>query len=97
MDVRIYKPAKTAMQSGQAQTGRWVLEFEPSAPNEIDPLMGWTGSADTRRQLLLRFATCEEAIAYAERRSLSYRVALPRERTAKHKSYADNFAFRRVI
>ena len=97
MDVRIYRPAKTAMQSGRANTKRWVLEFEPSTPKEIDPLMGWTGSADTRRQLLLHFATCDEAIAYAKRRGLSYRVAQPRDRTAKHKSYADNFAFRRVI
>jgi hypothetical protein len=96
MGVRIYKPAKTAMQSGRAGTRRWVLEFEPSAPKEIDALMGWTGSPDTRHQVRLSFATCEEAIAYAERRGLPYRVGLPRERTPKLRSYAENFSFRRA-
>ncbi len=96
MDVRIYRPAKTAMQSGQGKTKRWVLEFEPSTAKEIDTLMGWTGSADTRRQLVLSFEAKDEAIAYAERHGLSYRVMVPRERTAKRRSYADNFAFKRA-
>ena len=54
MQVRIYKPAKTAMQSGQRNTKEWVLETEP-APKEIDPLMGWTSSRDTMQQVKLQF------------------------------------------
>ena len=64
MQVRIYKPAKTAMQSGQRNTKDWLLESEP-APKEIDPLMGWTSSRDMKSQISLAFDTQQEAIAYA--------------------------------
>ena len=70
MQVRIYKPAKTAMQSGQRNTKEWLLESEP-APKEIDPLMGWTSSRDTMQQVKLYFATLEEAKAYAEKEGLA--------------------------
>ena len=40
--ARIYKPAKTAMQSGTAKTNDWVLDYEPSEPRQVEPLMGWT-------------------------------------------------------
>ncbi len=74
MAARIYKPAKTAMQSGPARTKDWVLEYEPEAPREIDPLMGWTSSRDMKSQLRLAFETKEEAIAYAERNGIAYRL-----------------------
>ena len=70
MQVRIYKPAKTAMQSGQRNTKEWLLESEP-APKEIDPLMGWTSSRDTMQQVKLYFATLEEAKAYAKKEGLA--------------------------
>ena len=47
MAARINKPAKTAMQQGRALTREWVLEFAPDEPRAIEPLMGWTSSADT--------------------------------------------------
>jgi len=84
------------MQSGTANTKRWILEFEQAAPRTTEPLMGWTSSADTRAQMRMRFATREEAVAFAERHGLSYRVAAPRERVIKPKSYADNFRYDRV-
>ena len=79
MQVRIYKPAKTAMQSGQRNTKEWVLETEP-APKEIDPLMGWTSSRDTMQQVKLQFLTLEEAKAYAEKNGWRYTVELPNAR-----------------
>jgi hypothetical protein len=94
--VRIYKPAKTAMQSGVARTKEWVLEYEPEAPREIDPLMGWTSSRDTRAQVRLEFDNKEEAIAYAERHGLAYTVSEPKPRKLVRKSYADNFKFGRL-
>lgn len=98
MQVRIYRPAKSAMQSGRANSKRWVLEFEPQEAKEIDPLMGWIGSGDTSNQLRLRFDSKEEAIAYAERQGLSYRVFADRpRRDIRPKSYADNFRFDRVV
>ncbi len=90
--VKIYRPAKNAMQSGRANTKRWVLEYEPVAPKFIDPLMGWTGSVDTRNQIKLRFETRDEAVAYAERKGLSYRVEEPKDRVIRPKSYAANFS-----
>src|SRR5688572_31500026 len=97
MQARIFKPAKTAMQSGRAGTQqKWVLEFAPSSRRELDPLMGWTSSDDTRRQLRLSFETREEAVAYAEREGISYVVAEPQARKLTPKAYADNFRCDRI-
>jgi hypothetical protein len=95
MQVRIFKPAKTAMQSGQGKTKEWVLETEP-APKIIDPLMGWTGSRDTMQQVRLHFETLEEAKAYAEKSGWRYVVELPHARHVRPKAYADNFAYNRI-
>lgn len=96
MPARIYKPAKTAMQSGQAGTHQWILEFEPGQPCGIDPLMGWTSSKDTRAQVRLEFATREDAIAYAERNGLAWSLVEPKPRRPIKKTYAENFAFGRL-
>lgn len=96
MIARIYKPAKTAMQSGDARTKEWVLEFEPASPREIEPLMGWTASGDTQQQVRLNFETREEAVAYAERNGIAYRLIEPKPRRPVRKSYADNFRFGRI-
>jgi hypothetical protein len=95
MVARIYKPARTAMQSGPARTREWVLVFEPETPREIEPLMGWTSSRDMKGQVRLSFDSKEEAVAYAERNGLPYRVMEPKPRRAVRKSYADNFRFGR--
>lgn len=95
MFARIYKPSKTAMQSGRAKTHEWVLEFEPEEAREIEPLMGWTASGDTKGQLHLHFETKEDAIAYAKRNGIPYQLFEPRERKAQIKPYADNFKFDR--
>ena len=96
MRVRIYSPAKTAMQSGRAKTKQWVLEFEPSEPSRPDPLIGWNGSGDTDRQVRLRFATAEDAIGYAERHGYDYTLLRPKERRRQPKAYADNFSYHRL-
>jgi len=95
--VRIYKPAKTAMQSGRGNTKLWVLEFEPSERQKNDPLMGWWGSRDTRRQVKMRFRTKEEAVAYAQRQGWVVRLHEPNERRFTPKSYAANFAPDRIL
>jgi hypothetical protein len=96
MAARIYKPAKTAMQSGTAKTKEWVLDYEPEQPREIEPLMGWTSSGDMRAQVRLRFATKEEAVAYAERHGIPYQVSDEKPApTRRPIAYADNFAFKR--
>jgi ETC complex I subunit conserved region len=95
MTARIYKPAKTAMQSGTANTKEWVLDYEPEQPREIEPLMGWTSSGDMRQQVHLRFDSAEEAIAYCERHGIAYEVFRSTPPARRVISYADNFAFNR--
>ena len=84
------------MQSGPARTKDWVLEHEIEAPREIDPLMGWTSSRDMKQQLRLSFDSKDEAVAYAERNGIPYRVMEPKPRKAVRKSYSDNFRFGRI-
>jgi hypothetical protein len=96
MFARIFQPAKTAMQSGKAKTGRWVLEFEAAAARRIDPLMGWTSSEDTRAdQVRLNFDSKEAAVSYAESRNIPYQLSEPLDEKPVIKAYSDNFAFRR--
>ena len=95
MTARIYKPAKTAMQSGHANTKDWVLDYEPEEPRVVESLMGWTSSGDMNSQVRLRFATQEEAEAYCARHGIAYQIMQPKQPTRRGLSYADNFAFTR--
>jgi hypothetical protein len=95
MRVRIFNPAKTAMQSGSGNTKEWILESEPT-PKILDPLMGWTGSRDTMQQIQLWFHTVDEAKTHAERNGWQYTVEVPQQRPVRPKAYADNFAYNRV-
>jgi len=97
MLARIYKPAKTAMQSGTAKTHHWVLEFVPASARRTDPLMGWTGSDDMESQVRLRFDTCEAAEAYAAKHGIEYRIEAPRSRKPNIRpgGYGDNFSHAR--
>jgi hypothetical protein len=94
--ARIFKPARVATQSGTANTKDWRLTYEPEAAMEIEPLMGWTSSGDMNRQIKLSFSTKEEAIAYAERNGLAYRVEEPKPVVRKTFSYSDNFKSTRL-
>jgi hypothetical protein len=95
MTARLYKPSKTAMQSGTANTKDWVLEFDLAEPRQVEPLMGWTSSGDMRQQLRLRFETQEEAIAYCERHGIAYQLFEAKPQRRRVMSYSDNFAFKR--
>ena len=96
MVARIYKPAKSAMQSGQAGTKSWVLEFAPEEAVTPDPLMGWASSGDMKRQVELRFDTKGEAIAYAMKHGIPHIVIEARERKRNVRPYADNFKYGRI-
>ena len=95
MLARIYKPARTAMQSGNAAAEKWLLEYEPEVRPTADPLMGYTSSADMRRQIRLEFETRDEAILYAERNGIPYTVSEAKDSAPKKLSYSDNFRFGR--
>ena len=95
MTARISRPAKSATQSGAARTKAWLLEYAP-ADRHIEPLMGWTSSSDTTSQVKLWFATREEAVAYAEREGVAYRIEEPKPTTRRVMAYSDNFKTTRV-
>jgi hypothetical protein len=95
MTVRIYQPAKSAMQSGRSKSTEWVLEFERNDAALPDRLMGWQSSSDTTRTIHLKFTTKDDAIAYAVRMGVAYHVIRTGARRAKIRGYADNFAANR--
>ena len=95
MLARIYRPAKTAMQSGKANAKDWMLEFEPESARLPDPLMGWAQSRDMNGQVRLPFDTREEAVTYAQAHGIPFRVMDPKPVKRVLKAYADNFASNR--
>ncbi len=90
-EARIYKRPQSAMQSGKALTDQWVLDFVPAEAKKADPLMGWSGSGDTRQQVKLTFESCEAAQAYAAKYNISARVHTVPPKKLKLQAYADNF------
>lgn len=96
MAAKIYRPAKTAMQSGKAKTHLWVLEFDQEQPRRIDPILGYTSSGDMKQQLRLTFENQEQAEAYAKREGIEYRVIQPKDPNRQIVSYTDNFRFNRT-
>ena len=97
MTARIYKPARTAMSSGTAKTNQWVLEHVADAARSVDPLMGWTSSADTQAQVRLTFDSKQEALNYAEAKGITASVQEPKERKPNIRAggYGENFATNR--
>ena len=88
--AKIYKPSKTAMQSGTKKFDKWIIEFI-TEKNGINPLMGWESSSDTYSELNLEFKTKELAIEYAKKNKIDYEIIEPKSRKINKKSYADNF------
>jgi len=96
MVARIYSPAKSPMQSGQARLGVWILQFEPEQAKMIDPLMGYTSSTDMKTQIQLQFDTCQAAIDYARNAGLAYRVEAEHKAKRRRVAYSDNFKYDRL-
>lgn len=98
MLARIFRPSKTAMQSGKQKTQDWVLEFEATDARRSDPLMGWTQTTDTSSsQVRLSFDTRDEAVRYADQHGIAFQLIDPKPAKRILKAYADNFAFGRKV
>ncbi|MBL4872627.1 MAG: ETC complex I subunit [Rhodobacteraceae bacterium] len=97
MLARIYQPARNAMQSGQAKSNAWVLEYVPESAKSLDPLMGWTSSDDMRGQVKMQFETQEAAVDFAKREGIAYRVMKThtRKQLVRAGGYGENFATNR--
>ncbi len=88
--AKIYKPSKTAMQSGKKKFNKWILEFITEDPG-INPLMGWESSTNTYSELKMEFSSKELAIEYAKKNKINYELIEPNKSKLVIKSYADNF------
>ncbi len=88
--AKIYKPTRTAMQSGERNTKKWILEFD-TLNTGINPLMGWETSKDTMSEVKLEFSTKDQAINYARSNNIDYYIIEPQKRKIIKKSYSDNF------
>ena len=91
MKAKIYKPAKTAMQSGRAKYNKWVLKFLDQKNQLKDTMMGWNVGSSTVSQIELKFSSKQEAINYAKKNNIDYEILETSERKVITKSYADNF------
>lgn len=89
--ARISEIERKTTQSGKANAGRWLLEFERQQPLHPDPLTGWNGSGDTNPQVHIAFTTKDAAIAYCAKRGLAYHVVPAAPVKLKIQAYADNF------
>jgi hypothetical protein len=88
--AKIYKPAKSAMQSGKGNIKNWILEFE-TKDNNVSPLMGWESSSDTMSEIKLEFLTKDQAIDYAKVNNIDFHIIEPQKQKLIIKSYTDNF------
>ena len=88
--AKIYKPSKTAMQSGYRKSKNWILQFD-TLDTKINPLMGWESSVDTMSEIRLEFSTKEQATNYAKKNNIDYYILEPKKRKLIIKSYSDNF------
>ena len=88
--AKIFKPSKTAMQTGKRATKKWFLEFD-TLDTQVNPLMGWESSVDTMSEVKLEFSSKDEAINYAKKNNLDYYVIEPEKSKIVKKSYSDNF------
>ncbi len=88
--AKIYKPSKTAMQSGLAKSDFWIVEYITDDPG-VNPLMGWESSTDTFSELVLKFSSKENAIDYAKKNKIDFEVIEEKKRKTVKKSYSDNF------
>jgi len=89
--ARISEVERKTTQSGKANAGKWLLEFERQQPMRPDPLTGWNGSGDTNPQVRMTFATKDAAIAYCDRHGLDHHVVSAQPVRLKLQAYSDNF------
>ena len=96
MKARIYPVSKSATQSGRGKTEIWMLEYELETQRRPEPLMGWTAADDTLAEVRLKFASQDEAVAFATAKGIEYTVSKAQNRIVTPRNYVDNFKYRPV-
>ncbi|KXZ55673.1 hypothetical protein GPECTOR_2g1223 [Gonium pectorale] len=105
--VLIFSNARSPEQQGRQRTGfnksmpHWSMELLDYSEKWVNPLIGWTSTADSMQQaaVALQFYSADEAIAFANRQGWSYEVEQPNEprqgRSRRWATYGDNFSVKR--
>jgi hypothetical protein len=94
LEVLIYQPEKSAMQSGAFIGKKWFMKFvnyEEEEGDYIFDIMNWEGGRDVLKTIKMEFSSEEEAIAFAKFKGFKYTISKNNERIIKPKSYASNF------
>lgn len=94
MEVLIYQPEKTAMQSGTFKSQHWFMKFmnyDKENTKYLFDLMNWAGSMDTLLTVKIPFGSKEEAINFANLKGFKYQILENNKRMLKKKSYTSNF------
>jgi hypothetical protein len=81
------------MQSGRAKAGDWMLEYERNSFRAPEPLMGWTRAGDTNNQVVLKFASRDDAIAFAREQGWVADIQDFHKKKITPRSYLDNFRY----
>ena len=97
MYAKIYKAEPSAMTSGRANAGVWMLDFQSTQPRVIDALTGNTRNVDTRAQLEMKFESKEDAVSYAKANNIPHRVIDRPKSKRISRSYSENFDYDRKL
>ncbi|KAK4544364.1 hypothetical protein LTR36_004255 [Oleoguttula mirabilis] len=91
--VRIYRPAKTATQSGDWHSHQWRMDWDVLSKGHRweNPLMGWQSSGDFMQGTHLNFQSKQDAVNFANKQGYEYFVQEPNERKMVPKAYATQF------
>lgn len=89
----IYRPTKTATQSGTWHSSHWLMDWDPLPKGHRweNPLMGWQSTGDFMNGERIQFKSKEDAINFANKQGYEYYVQEPNERRFIPKAYANNF------
>lgn len=91
--VRIYIPAKNAMQSGTNNIHHWEIEFDTRERWE-NPLMGWSSTGDPLSNMHVEFNSKDEAIEHCEKNGWRWFIdAEEKPKKERVKNYGVNFAW----
>lgn len=93
--VRIYKEAKTSMQSGHFNGKFWRIDWDVLEKGNRweNDLIGFQGTSDYMQATALKFDTKEAAIRFAKGQGYAYYVQEPNVRHFRKKDYSSNFLY----
>lgn len=87
----IFKPPKSAMQSGLNNSKKWCLCNNEINESFMSSKFCWNGTSNPEKKIKLFFENLDSAINFAKKNNYDYEILKPNKRTLIKKSYAENF------